>query len=534
METTQVYAPLAPAVVDQPTPKSLHIQDVACLRTFAAAAFALCVVGIPFHYTNPKIPVFHTLAAISYGAHALMSAYVFVRAHRKGDLSSSLIRLYAHAGLFVVTAFMLYMGPFSPAVLGLVFGISFFGLSQRARIVILDVSVLILLYTAIGLAMSFDLLPDVGVFSSAGVPRSARVTMVAFIAAMFVCSLLHARSSRRSTEMAIARAAAAAREIQQRDVQLKEAHDDIAALRAATAGRYTDATFGAWRLGEILGRGAMGEVYAAVHLRTGERAAVKVLNAYAAGDPKLVRRFLREAELTAKVHGEHVVRVFEAGASSDGTPYIAMERLEGADLRGVLRSEGRLSAERAVELVEHVARGLESAHDAGVVHRDLKPANLFLAKRGSSEAWTILDFGIARLRSGSGTLTHGDVLGTPGYIAPEQVLGEPGDVRADIFSFGAVVYRVLTGGAPFEGTAVSSLHAVVFEGPRRPRDLVPSLPPDVERVLAIALAKDPAVRFESATAFAAAFRSAVTSDLSPALRERADVLITERAWNLAA
>lgn len=535
MDKTQSYAlPPRLGVVERTPTESLRVQELPRLRTFAAIAFLLCVIGFPFHYSNPRTPILHTLASIGFGVFALMSAIVWLTTYRARPFPRALIRAYAHVGLVIICVFLFYMGLFSPVVVALVFGISFFALGERVRVVISDVVAVILFYSALGLAMSFDLVPDVGIFSAASVPRSARITMVALVAGVSLFALLQARASRRSTEEAIARAAAVAREIEQREAQLREAHENLAVLRAATGGRYTDAMFGGWRIGEILGRGAMGEVYAAMHVTTGERAAVKVLNTFAADDPKLVRRFIREAEITSKLRGEHIVRVFEAGETIDGTPFIAMERLDGTDLRTVLGKEPRLDPERAVHLVEQVARGLETAHSAGVVHRDLKPANIFRAKRGEREIWTIVDFGIAKLPSGAGTLTHGDIVGTPGYMAPEQVLGQASDHRVDVFSLGAVAYRVLTGYAPFEGATMTALHAVVFDGPRRPRELVPSLPADVERVLAIALAKDPALRFDSAVAFAAALRAAVASELSPALRERADMLAAERAWRLAA
>src|SRR5262249_26000615 len=155
--------------------------------------------------------------------------------------------------------------------------------------------------------------------------------------------------------------------------------------------------------------------------------------------------------------------------------------------------------DRVVTLVDEVARGLEAAHTRGVVHRDVKPQNLFLAERaGGAQTWMGLDFGIARVGGSSGTLPEGHIVGTPGDMSPEQALGQSGDHRADLFALGAVVYRALTGSAPFTGDGTPQiLHAIVYASPVRPRERNPEILHDIERFLAIALAKRPEDRFES-------------------------------------
>jgi serine/threonine-protein kinase len=226
------------------------------------------------------------------------------------------------------------------------------------------------------------------------------------------------------------------------------------------------------------------------------------------------------------------VPIYGVGTAPDGVPFIAMERLHGRDLSSILRSEGRLSLDRATALVEQVARGLEAAHARGVVHRDIKPQNLFLAQRGSgAESWMVLDFGVARVADSSGTLTEGHVVGTPGYMSPEQALGQGGDLRADLFALGAVAYRALTGSMPFTGEGTPQvLHAIVYASPVRPRERNPELSHDVERFLAIALAKRPADRFESAAQLAEAMRRAAAEELPRSLRARAQALTAEQPW----
>jgi serine/threonine-protein kinase len=166
------------------------------------------------------------------------------------------------------------------------------------------------------------------------------------------------------------------------------------------------------------------------------------------------------------------------------------------------------------------------------VHRDVKPQNLFLAERaGGAQTWMVLDFGIARVADSSGTLTEGHVVGTPGYMSPEQALGQSGDARADLFALGAVVYRALTGSVPFTGEGMPQvLHAIAYASPIRPRELAPELPHDVERFLAIALAKRPADRFESAPQLAEAMRRAAEGKLPGSMRERAHALTAEFPW----
>jgi hypothetical protein len=529
------------AVADPPTQSApgggatetqtvLRSEEVSRARTFAGAAVVLCAVGLVLHSMNPRVPYVHTAMGLALVLLGAVAGFVWFYTLRATALPRPLVRVFGLTGLGAVLAFLLYMGPFSPVAVVLVFGISFFGLGERARIIVQDITVATLLYLALALAMTFDLVPDFGLFSASGVPRSARLSMALMVGSLCFVTLWQARASRRATTQAIERAAEAARVAKRCEAQLLEAHQDIEALRANGRGRYTGATVGSWRLAEIIGRGAMGEVYAATHYVTGEPAAVKLLNVIAACDPALVQRFLREAEISSGLTGENLVRVYEVGRAPDGAAYIAMERLRGRDLGAILRSESRLSVAEALTLVDDVARGLEIAHAAGVVHRDLKPANVFLAERGRTATWTVLDFGIAKPGTSSGTLTHDQIVGTPGYMSPEQAMGDDGDQRADVFSLGAVAYRALTGRAPFTGNATRALHAVVFEAPPAPRSVAPDLHADVERVIAIALAKKAEDRFESAAELGVALRAASVGQLGPRLRARGERLIGQMPW----
>ncbi|HEY6461195.1 MAG TPA: serine/threonine-protein kinase, partial [Polyangiaceae bacterium] len=182
---------------------------------------------------------------------------------------------------------------------------------------------------------------------------------------------------------------------------------------------------------------------------------------------------------------------------------------------------------------EHVAGALESARKAGIVHRDLKPQNLFLAQQNAAApVWKILDFGVSRMAGSSGTLTLDMIVGTPGYMSPEQAAGGTEVThRSDVFSFGAVVYRALTGQPPFSGPDTPQiLYQVVYRSPGRPSQLVPGLPADVEMVLAIAMAKDPGDRFATAIEVADALRRAAKGALDPSLRVHAQTLLAALPW----
>jgi serine/threonine-protein kinase len=361
--------------------------------------------------------------------------------------------------------------------------------------------------------------------------------MVVMVPLAFVVAAWQGRKSRRATLAAIEQSNELLRRALTREAQLAEAHQNLdVALRAGAgeSGRCTGALMGRWRLAEIVGRGAMGEIYAAADVDSGEPAAVKVLQAAISREPDLVERFLREGRIAARLKAPNVVTVFDVGAEA-GVPFIAMELLVGKDLSAHLRQRERLELPEVVELCAEVARGLLAAHGAGVVHRDLKPHNIFCAEAiapggGAGKVWKILDFGVSKLRDSSATLTNAAVVGTPGYMSPEQAEGKDADHRTDIFALGAVAYRALTGRPPFAGDLPHVLFEIVYKSPIRPSELLLGLPPDVDLVLAIALAKRAADRFDSADELADALREAARGALDPALRARAERLLDAMPW----
>jgi predicted Ser/Thr protein kinase len=252
-----------------------------------------------------------------------------------------------------------------------------------------------------------------------------------------------------------------------------------------------------------IGRGAMGIVYEAHDPDLDRTIALKVIQASSEGEAAVAfeDRFLAEARIAAALQHPGIVVVHDVGRDPDtGTMFIALELLRGETLAD-LAERGPLDWREVLRLVAQVARALDYAHRAGVVHRDVKPANVVVQPSGDVK---VMDFGIARLESARQRLTAtGDFIGTPLYTAPEQARTEDVDGRADLFSLASVAYTLLTGRAAFVAPTIPGIvHRVVYEEPEPPSRLVPELPPEVERILLRALAKDPAQRYPTAEAFA--------------------------------
>jgi len=275
---------------------------------------------------------------------------------------------------------------------------------------------------------------------------------------------------------------------------------------------------GPYEIVDKLGEGGMGEVYLARDARLGREVAVKVLPAEFAGDPDRLDRFEREARAAAALNHPHIAAVFDIGAE-DGTHYIVQERLEGSTLRERL-DRGRLPLGTALELSTEIAEALAAAHAAGIVHRDLKPENVFVSEDGHAK---VLDFGLAKLteparpRDGSATqsptvlgTSAGQIMGTAGYMAPEQVTGEDVDARADVFAFGCLLYELAGGERAFEGKNLPEvLHRLSNEEPRSLEKAAPGLPPELSRIVRKCLAKEPARRYQGAADLAVDLRALV-------------------------
>jgi len=252
-----------------------------------------------------------------------------------------------------------------------------------------------------------------------------------------------------------------------------------------------------------IGAGGMGEVYRARDAKLSRDVAVKVLPEGLSRQPEALARFEREAKAIAALSHPNILAIFDFG-SHDGTSYAVTELLEGETLRARMGG-GALGLRKAVEIAVQIAQGLAAAHDKGVVHRDLKPENVFLTRDGGVR---ILDFGLARrsLEAGDDTKSPtlsptepGAVMGTVGYMSPEQVRGQPADHRSDIFAFGAVLHEMLSGRRAFQReTAAETMTAVLKDEPEELATLAPGLPPALERIVHHCLEKRPEERFQSA------------------------------------
>ncbi len=460
---------------------------------------------------------------------AIVCAIVAWRA-RPNEHYVWLFRWFAVSAVVVSVVVQLYIGLFSPAPVVVTLGISFIGSSDDRRWGIGCCLAATAAYALIAILIAAELMPDTGLIrglaSTSG--RMFGVVMVPFVQ---LATLRQALLGRRAAHAAMAQVEDVARVVQAREAQLAEANLDLQhalEVGANKAGRFTGQRAGTWVLGAVIGRGAMGEVYSANHVTTTDRAAIKIL--VASAEPAQLERFRREAEIASRIRAPGLAAVFDAGVLEGDVPYLVMELLEGHDLAWHLRKAHHLPLAEVLALCDQIAIGIDAAHCAGIVHRDIKPQNLFLHE-GAPTSWKLVDFGVSKLTDSHGTLTQNMVVGTPSYMAPEQARGECTDQRSDLFSFGAVLYRALTGQPPFRGKDTPQiLFDVVYRAPRQPTLIVPGLPPDVELVLGIALAKRPADRFASGAELAAALRAARAGTLASALRAKARRILDELPW----
>jgi len=512
----------------------LRNEEAARASAFGRAIAILCIIGFVFEPIAPpsvlQVPLYSLLAAM-----LCVSIWVWRRGRKHATYTRNVFRVFAIACILVAPFVVYYIGVFSPAPLLITLGFFIFGHSDDRKFMAILAAVAVALYVLNVVLIVFGILPDAGLLKVADAPPVIRFFLATYVPSVLGIIQWQTWLSRNATLEAIKRAQEASRLAAQRQAQLDEANINLdQALRAGAGveGRFSGSMAGAYRLAAVIGRGAMGEVYAAAHVETGDRAAVKLLSLNGLENPTVIQRFLREGEIAMRLESPNVVRVLNVGATREGAPYIAMELLMGNDLAFHLRQKKQLDLPATVALVEQIARGLAAAHEASIVHRDVKPQNLFLADTDTGSTWKILDFGVAKLQDSSGTLTQSAVVGTPGYMSPEQARGgHDVDLRSDIFSLGAVVYRALTGRPPFSGADMPAiLFEIVYKSPVRPSESMPGLPRDVDLVLAIALAKRREDRFANAIEFAEALRRAARGRLPAALRDRARLLVDEYPW----
>jgi serine/threonine-protein kinase len=483
-------------------------EEVGRARAYGRATAILALIGIVVSAFRQLSWRDRLIVDIPVVFLALIGLLVWWRSRNVATYSRGLFRVFGVASGLCSLALILKLGVFTPIVIIVVIGLTFFLNTADHRFATFVSGAFVAAYVTMGLLTAAGILPDTGIWRTPALQQ--RLSMTVIVAAVMVMQIIVSLSNRRTLHEAVVRAQEAMRVVRTREAQLDEARENLdVALRGPNAGKHTGELLGGYRLGNTVGRGAMGEVYAARRESDGKRAAIKVL--HRVDDDSIRKRFLREADIAKRARGPNLVEVFETGIAPDGSPFIAMELLEGKDLAAILRDETQLALMDVVALVDACAQGLDILHRLGVIHRDMKPQNLFLPTSTRKE-WKILDYGVSKI-IGARTMTQGDIIGTPGYMSPEQAEGKDVDIRTDIFALGAVAYRALTGRRAFSGPDLPAiLYQVVHTAPPRPRELVPDLPRRIDAVLAKALAKKKEDRYASAIDLAIAFREASDRD----------------------
>ncbi len=509
--------------------EAMRLEEIARTQVFLKVAIFTCLAGLIGAFTTSGDPIAFRVVMLGCILTTIGAAWML---HVTRDPATYGPRRVL--GPALVIAFgsyggVYYWGAGSPVAAMIVYGIYFFSLGSNGRVTTGMYIVVALLHLVLGGGIAAGLLVDRGIVNMTGLKTFEQVAVLLVVEFLYFIAFYTGRVSQRVTLDAVHKLEQAVRGVAQREALLAEARAELdRALKIGGPGRFTDQTVGSFKLGVLIGRGGMGEVYEA-RTPDGGEAAVKLLHPGALGDPTHVQRFIREAKTSAKLDSPNVVRVLEVGTTVGEVPFLAMERLRGHDLAHQLRRQRKLALEPVRQLVEQVAAGLEAARAGGIVHRDLKPHNVFHADQGNARVWKVLDFGVSKHGS-TGTLTKGHVIGTPAYMAPEQAKGEDVDHRADVYSLAAIVYRAVTGHPAFSGKDVpTTLYDVVYRVPTQP-SILAQLPGDVDRVLAVGLAKDRRDRIATAGEFAAWFTAAIGAGLTPEQRRRADDVAAKQPW----
>ncbi|HTE49997.1 MAG TPA: serine/threonine-protein kinase [Kofleriaceae bacterium] len=515
--------------------EALFQEEIARTRMFAlfCVIIDLCaIVGLPFLGGNRLV---RDILVGELAVNAVAAVYLYFSLRDPGRHRQWII--VSLAVLACVTGYtaILYWGVNSAAPCLVVLGIYFFSRAQSVAAALMVYGLCAGLQAVLGVLILSGVVADPGMYTGAELPLSMHVITQVLLQFIFFTAHTLARSTRIGTLRAIDSLLQARRQVEQREAMFQEVRQDLdRALQLGGPGRHTDRVLGSYRLGVVIGRGAMGEVYEAAHAESGGRVAVKLLHANVMHNPGAIERFLREAVAAGSLQSPHVVRILDSSPPHGNLPYLVMELLSGHDLAHHLRKRRRLAPDKLEGLVDQVASALDEAAAKGIVHRDIKPQNLFLLERASSvPIWKILDFGASKLAQHKGTLTEGRVVGTPAYMAPEQARGEDVSPVADVYALAAIAYRCLTGRPPFSGKDLpTTLYNVCYSMPPQPSQLA-ELPTSVDSVLAIGLAKTARDRFESAGELAAALRQALAGQRDDWFDRRAQALLAHLPWGAA-
>lgn len=508
-------------------------EDVGLMRTFCALVGSLCViiaVVVPFLGGHPL------LRGILWGGtffSIFTSLWLYYSLADLRRYDQRLINLTALLSVIIVYSGVLYIGVHSPMALVVLPGIYFVGRSQATTAAYAMYGVTSIMQGMLALLVLTNTIADPGLITAESSEWHIRLITQGLVQLMYFGTFVLARKSRFSTLAAMNKAMAAESRALAREAAFLEVRDDLdRVLGAGGVGHYTDHVLGGYKLGGIIGRGAMGEVYDAFHVETGQLAAAKVLHPHVLAKQSSVERFFREAKAASSLRTIHAVQILAASPGGEEVPYLIMEKLNGHDLAHHLREVGRLPIGDLVTLVQQVGLVIDMASAQGIVHRDIKPQNLFLAEGPQGALWKVLDFGASKLEEHSGTLTQGRVIGTPSYMSPQQAKGQDVDGAADRYGLAAIVYRALTGRPPFAGKDLpTTLFNVVYGTPPQP-SVVAEVDPAVDLVLAVAMAKIPSNRFNCADDFARALQDAQSGVITEPLRKKAEALLVDNPWGM--
>ena len=440
------------------------------------------------------------------------------------------LAVFGSACAFTLTSAYYYFGVLSAALVLMPVGAFVFPVVSSRRGMLAAFGFMMMHSVLATLTIS-GVLPDRGLIRPLGLSPMGQYLSLVITDLVAVAAYFIGRQTQFSAQRALLDLERATREAAQRGDLLAEARADLAqALRVGRAGRFTGQTVGGMRLGTVLGRGAMGEVYEATR-DDGQPCAIKLLHPQLAVDRSYYARFVREAKIAASLQVPNVVKVLDASDEDAVLPYLVMERLYGKDLALHLQDVTRLRVAEALDMVQQIGLGLDAAHAAGIIHRDLKPQNVFRAEMGKRVVWKVLDFGVSKLLEQTSTMSAGVVVGTPQYMAPEQARGEAVDARADLYSLALIAYRALTGRPPFVVNDVRALLAIgAVRMPPRPSAIAP-IPKELDDVLAVGMSKEPSDRFPTARALFDALRVAARGDVDKDIRARAQSVLKRWPWD---
>jgi len=500
------------------------------VRAFAIGLVGVATLGAIVVWRLGGAPLGQLVHGLALATTALVAMGYLALSRDHRDYRPWRANVMAYVAIVAVASGYAYWGVFSAFAAVVPVSCYVFSSNSSVSLAITGGSICVVAHSGLGIAQLEGWIADHGLVSVApSVSAPFQVIILVVLQLITIIALIGGRQVRRSMQQVLDDNDHAHRALAQRDALLAEAHAEVRRARAVGGGRYTGQTVGRFRLGSLLGRGAMGEVYAAED-DAGAPCAVKVLATHLLGDSAAQQRFQREAHAIGALDTPNIVKMLEVSAPDAVLPFIAMERLDGTDLADMIKQQPVRELSEVVAIVRAVATGLDAAHHAGVVHRDLKPANLFAARTPSGVVWKILDFGVSKLSTADATATQGGLIGTPAYMAPEQARGSAVDHRADVYALGVVAYRLLTGTpVVIPADVPTMIHEVVFKMPPRPADSA-EIPRAVELVLAVALAKDPDDRFASAGELADALAVAASGELRLDVERRASNVLGKTPW----